>query len=96
MLIGDKNLIESDQKLLLAYCPINNSLKKKPANIEPIANTISGTSITYGDSCIEFIFNSFNIVIFIISFLILSKKLIHPLFLILTFGALGYYLHLHG
>ena len=44
----------------------------------------------------EEIFNSFNIVIFIISFLILSKKLIHPLFLILTFGALGYYLHLHG
>ena len=42
------------------------------------------------------IFNSFNIVIFIISFLILSKKLIHPLFLILIFGALGYYLHLHG
>tara|TARA_B100001146_G_scaffold29843_1_gene23266 strand:- start:78766 stop:79956 length:1191 start_codon:yes stop_codon:yes gene_type:complete len=44
----------------------------------------------------EEIFNSFNIVIFIISFLILSKKLIHPLFLILTFGALGYYLQLHG
>ena len=44
----------------------------------------------------EEIFNFFNIVIFIISFLILSKKLIHPLFLILTFGALGYYLHLHG
>ena len=42
------------------------------------------------------IFNSFNIVIFIISFLILSKKLIHPLFLILTFGVLGYYLQLHG
>ena len=44
----------------------------------------------------EEIFNSFNIVIFIISFLILSKKLIHPLFLILTFGVLGYYLQLHG
>ena len=44
----------------------------------------------------EEIFNFFNIVIFIISFLILSKKLIHPLFLILTFGVLGYYLHLHG
>ena len=44
----------------------------------------------------EEIFNSFNIVIFIISFLILSKRLIHPLFLILTFGVLGYYLHLHG
>ena len=44
----------------------------------------------------EEIFNSFNIVIFIISFLILLKKLIHPLFLILTFGVLGYYLHLHG
>jgi len=43
----------------------------------------------------EEIFNSFNIVIFIISFLILSKKLIHPLFLILTFGVLGYYLQLH-
>jgi len=44
----------------------------------------------------EEIFNIFNIVIFIISFLILSKKLIHPLFLILTFGVLGYYLQLHG
>ena len=44
----------------------------------------------------EEIFNSFNIVIFIISFLILSKKIIHPLFLILTFGVLGYYLELHG
>ena len=44
----------------------------------------------------EEIFNSFNIVIFIISFLILSKKIIHPLFLILTFGVLGYYLQLHG
>ena len=44
----------------------------------------------------EEIFNFFNIVIFIISFLILSKKLIHPLFLILTFGVLGYYLQLHG
>ena len=44
----------------------------------------------------EEIFNFFNIIIFIISFLILSKKLIHPLFLILTFGVLGYYLHLHG
>ena len=44
----------------------------------------------------EEIFNSFNILIFIISFLILSKKIIHPLFLILTFGVLGYYLHLHG
>ena len=43
----------------------------------------------------EEIFNSFNIVIFIISFLILSKRLIHPLFLILTFGVLGYYLQLH-
>jgi len=42
------------------------------------------------------IFNSFNILIFIISFLILSKKIIHPLFLILTFGVLGYYLELHG
>ena len=41
-------------------------------------------------------FNSFNILIFIISFLILSKKIIHPLFLILTFGVLGYYLELHG
>ena len=44
----------------------------------------------------EEIFNSFNILIFIISFLILSKKIIHPLFLILTFGVLGYYLELHG
>ena len=44
----------------------------------------------------EEIFNFLNIVIFIISFLILSKKLIHPLFLILTFGVLGYYLQLHG
>ena len=44
----------------------------------------------------EEIFNFFNILIFIISFLILSKKLIHPLFLILTFGVLGYYLQLHG
>ena len=43
----------------------------------------------------EEIFNSFNIMIFIISFLILSKKLIHPLFLILTFGVLGYYLQLN-
>ena len=44
----------------------------------------------------EEIINSFNIVIFIISFLILSKKLNQRLFLILTFGGLGYYLHLHG
>ena len=44
----------------------------------------------------EEIFNSFNILIFIISFLILSKNIIHPLFLILTFGVLGYYLELHG
>ena len=44
----------------------------------------------------EEIFNFLNILIFIISFLILSKKLIHPLFLILTFGVLGYYLQLHG
>ena len=44
----------------------------------------------------EEIFNFFNILIFIISFLILSKKIIHPLFLILTFGVLGYYLELHG
>ena len=44
----------------------------------------------------EEIFNSFNILIFIISFIILSKKIIHPLFLILTFGVLGYYLELHG
>ena len=44
----------------------------------------------------EEIFNSFNILIFIISFLILAKKIIHPLFLILTFGVLGYYLELHG
>ncbi len=43
----------------------------------------------------EEIFNSFNIVIFIISFFILLKKLIHPLFLILTFGVLGYYLQFH-
>ena len=43
----------------------------------------------------EEIFNSFNILIFVISFLILLKKLVHPLFLILTFGALGYYLQLN-
>ena len=43
----------------------------------------------------EEMFNSFNIIIFIISFLILEKKTVHPLFLILTFGALGYYLQLN-
>ena len=43
----------------------------------------------------EEMFNSFNIIIFIISFLILEKKIVHPLFLILTFGALGYYLQLN-
>ena len=57
MLSGDKNLIELAQKSLLPSCQINNSLKKKPANIDPIARIISGTNITYEDSCIVFIFN---------------------------------------
>ena len=43
----------------------------------------------------EAMFNSFNTIIFIISFIILLKKTVHPLFLILTSGALGYYLQLN-
>ena len=47
---GSKKKIEPFQKSAKIPYPINKSLNKNPANIEPTARIINGTNITIGDS----------------------------------------------